>query len=121
MDTKFLSFNQLRQRAIESPNKVAFIVECFKVLHSGSPPEDLNPKLLGGRLAAILSQANKDYIRVLQAMWMASACGIQGSHLNYIQKMITNKKESTKAVNPSRLSQRVSVKELADKDKGNGK
>ena len=119
MDTKFLNFNQLRQRAIESPNKVAFTVECFKILHSDTLPEELNSSL-GGRLAGILKQANSDYIRVLQAMWMASACGIQGSHLNYIQKMIINKKEPIKKVSPTRL-QRVSVKELADKDKGNGK
>ena len=91
MDEKFLNFNQLRKKAIESPNKVAFMVQTFKILHDDALPEDF--KNSGGRLAGILKQANNDYIRVLQAMWMASASGIQGSHLNYIQKMIANKKE----------------------------
>jgi hypothetical protein len=102
MDIKFLNFNQLRSKAIESPNKVAFMVECFKVLHSDAPPEDLDSKLLGGRLASILTQANKDYCRVLQVMWKTSA------------------DRNVKRTEPTRLA-RVAVKELADKDKGNGK
>lgn len=120
MDIKFLNFNQLKQRIIESPNKVSFLVECFKTLHSDTLPEELNGSL-GGRLAGILKQANSDYVRVLQAMWMASACSIQGSHLNYIQKMIMNKKEATKKSISPRLQQGIPVKELADRDKKNGK
>jgi hypothetical protein len=121
MDIKFLNFNQLRSKAIESPNKVAFMVECFKVLHSDAPPEDLDSKLLGGRLASILTQANKDYCRVLQVMWKTSADGIAGSHLSWIQKILINSKDrNVKRTEPTRLA-RVAVKELADKDKGNGK
>lgn len=84
MDEKFINFNQLRREAIESPNKVAFMVNIFKILHDDAPPEDF--KNLGGRLAGILKQANDDYCRVLQTIWKTSADNPVGSHLNYIQK-----------------------------------
>jgi hypothetical protein len=86
MDTSFISFSKLRSKAIESTDKVAFLVCCFNVLHSEAPPYDFEN--LGGRIAAIYKQANKDVVRVLQVMWIASANGIQGSHLNYMQGML---------------------------------
>ena len=87
MDVKFLGFQQLKSKATESTNKIAFLVECFKILHEDAPEYDLEE--LGGRLAGIVKQAGGDYLRVLQLMWIASANGIQGSHLNYIQRMLT--------------------------------
>jgi hypothetical protein len=87
MDTKFFGFQQLRQRAIESTNKVAFLVECFNTLHSEAPPEDFEN--LGGRIAGIIKQAGGDYCRVLQIIWKTSADSPAGSHLNYIQRMLS--------------------------------
>ncbi len=107
-----VNFQQLRNSIIESKNKVAFLVESFKKLHSDALPEDLDGNL-GGRIARLYILANKDYVRVLQAVWMSSACGIRGSHLNYIQKMIEKKNENVKKVVKS--LPRTSVKELADK------
>jgi hypothetical protein len=119
MDIKFLNFNQLRNRAIESQNKVAFMVDVFKTLHDDAPPEDF--KQLGGRLAGILKQANNDYCHVLQIMWKTSADGIMGSHLNWIQKILTNSKQKGFMQKPEPKLARVSVKELAEKDKGDGR
>jgi hypothetical protein len=99
MDTKFLSFQQLRSRAIESTNKVAFLVECFNTLHSEALPEDFEN--LGGRIAGIIKQAGGDYCRVLQLMWIASANGIQGSHLNYIQKMLSRDQQRNRVIDTS--------------------
>jgi len=87
MDVKFLGFKQLKEKAIESTDKVAFLIRCFEVLHSDAPPYDFED--LGGRIAAIYKQANKDVVRVLQVMWLASAQSPQASHLNYIQGMLT--------------------------------
>lgn len=96
METTIIGFTQLRQRAIESTNKVAFMVECFKKLHSEAPPEDFEN--IGGRIAGIIKQAGGDYCRVLQLMWIASANGIQGSHLNYIQKMLSREQQRNRGV-----------------------
>jgi len=87
MDVKFLGFKQLRQKLIESKDKIAFLVECFKVLHEDAPEYDFEE--LGGRLAGIVKQAGGDYLRVLQLMWIASAQSPQASHLNYIHRMLT--------------------------------
>jgi len=100
MDIEFLGFLQLRKLAIENNNgsigkKVAFCVEWFKKLHSDALPSDLD-KNLGGRMAGILKQANYDDIRVLQAIWVTSALGIQGSHLNYIQKYLSGRQTEKK-------------------------
>lgn len=92
MDIKFLNFNQLRSKAIKSPNKVAFLVDVFKILHNDAPPEDF--KQLGGRLAGILKQANNDYCRVLQVIWKTSADNPVGSHLGWTQKILANSKQS---------------------------
>jgi len=94
MDEKVLSFNHLRKRAMESPNKIAFVVDVFRSLHDDAPPEDFSG--LGGRLAGIIKQSRNDYLRVLQVIWISSAMGIQGSHLNYIQGMIRNGKQKQK-------------------------
>ena len=91
MNDKILSFNHLRKRAMESPDKIAFVVDVFHNLHDDAPPEDF--KGLGGRLAGIVKQSGNDYLRVLQVIWIASAMGIQGSHLNYIQGMMRNGKQ----------------------------
>jgi hypothetical protein len=97
MDTELMGFNQLRIRAIESKNKIAFCMDCFKNLHSDAPPEDFDNSL-GGRIAGIIKQAGGDYCRFLQLMWIASAQGIQGSHLNYIQKMLGREQQRNRAV-----------------------
>jgi len=91
MDIRILNFHQLREEAISSPNKVSYAVYIFEGLHDDAPPEDFEG--LGGRLAGIIKQANGDYLRVLQVMWIAAAMGIQGSHLHYIQGMLRNGKQ----------------------------
>lgn len=88
MNDKILGFNHLRKKAMESSDKIAFAVDVFHNLHDDAPPEDFEG--LGGRLAGIIKQANGDYLRVLQVMWVAAAMGIQGSHLGYIQGMLRN-------------------------------
>ena len=112
MDIKFLNFNQLRSKAIESPNKVAFMVDVFKVLHDNAPPEDF--KNLGGRLAGILKQSGNDYCYVLQQLWKLSADGIVGSHLNYMQGAMRNSRQ--KALTPtSRERPKVQYKKVEAK------
>ena len=87
-------FPQLHQRArVYEGSKVAFMVQCFKTLHADAPEYDFECKL-GDRIAGIIKQAGGDYLRVLQLMWIASAQGIQGSHLDYIQKMLSRQQSA---------------------------
>lgn len=75
-------------------------MDCFGVLHSEAPPEDF--ERCGDRIASMIKQAGGDYIRVLQLMWMASANGIQGSHLNYIQKALSRDQAKHRGEDPDR-------------------
>ncbi len=102
METEIIGFPQLRKELIASKDKVAFLVCCFRVLHSEAPPEDFEN--CGGRIAGIIKQAGGDYCRVLQLMWIASANGIQGSHLNYIQKMLSKEQQRNQknAIDPDK-------------------
>lgn len=117
-------FNQLKKEAMDNKDKVAFLVDVFKVLHNDAPPEDFEK--LGGRLAGITNQAGKDYLIVLQAIWKSSADGIVGSHLNFIQAIVKNKignvynsKTSNfdKAFGNKTLIKRLNATELRDKEK----
>ncbi len=83
------SFSQLKKEAMESTNKVGFLMDTFVILHKDAPPEDFMN--LNGRMAGILNKAGKDYLIVLQAIWKASADAIVASHLNFIQAMVQNK------------------------------
>ena len=90
MNNGLIGFPQLRRRAIEyQGNKITFLVGCFSELHADAPPEDFT--VCGDRLAGMVRLTN-DYLIVLRMMWITSASGIQGSHLNYINKALSRER-----------------------------
>lgn len=121
------SFNQLKKDAMESKNKVGFLVDTFIALHNDALPEDFDK--IGGRMGGILNKAGKDYLIVLQAIWKSSADPIIGSHLNYIQGIVQNKVGNVysnkisgfEKILSENLIKRLNVSELRDKEKQESK
>lgn len=81
------SFSDWLKHLEQVPNKVGPLIDAFKYLHPTAPVEDIGSQL-GGRMAALYKVASKDYRRLLQAIWLAAAMPIVGSHLSYIQGMV---------------------------------
>lgn len=75
------------------PNKVSFLVSAFKRLHPDAPQEDIDG--CGGRIAAIWKRKSCDTGYILGVIWDTAARSIQGSHLNYIEKIILDKSHMT--------------------------
>lgn len=83
-------FSAEKEKLNKSKNKVGFLVEVFKGLHSRAPPGDFEN--LGGRLAGILKTVSNDYPYLLKLIWDTRSIKIAGSHLNYIQGKIRGAK-----------------------------
>lgn len=79
-------FAALKEELNKSKNKIGFLVEIFKALHSWAPPGD--SENLGGRLAGILKTISNDHLYLLGLIWNTSSVEIKGSHLNYIQGIL---------------------------------
>jgi hypothetical protein len=100
-----VSFSDYLGLSKEATNKAGFLVLCFKRLHSNAPKEDFINT--GGRIAKLWVLANKDTGYLLEIIWCASAKPCNGSHLNYIQAMLSKPKINTKPQLPTTQLKRV--------------
>jgi hypothetical protein len=82
-------------------NKIGVLVNAFKEWHTEAPQEDFNG--LGGRLSGICKTINNDYGYLLELLWSSVPRSPNGSHLNYIQKIISNKKQKDIQNQPERI------------------
>jgi hypothetical protein len=73
----------------EVSDKVGFLTCCFKRLHPHAPKEDFVN--LGGRIARLWVNLNRDTGYCLQVIWDSSSKSPNGSHLNYMQAIIQKK------------------------------
>ena len=92
-DSSFSSFqNALRNGG----NKVSVLVMAFKNWHKDAPQEDFDHDLLYGYIGKMAKRLNGDYGYFLKILWDTVTCSISGSHLNYINAMISSqlKKQS---------------------------
>ena len=84
-----VSFPDYLKASAEVPNKIGFLMGAFQRLHPHAPVEDLTG--LSGRIAQLWTLAHKDTGYLLKIIWVSAAEGIAGSHLNYIQGILTKK------------------------------
>lgn len=85
--TNCISFPQYLSLSKEATDKVGVLVLCFRRLHPHAPIEDF--KNLGGRVAGLWVKSHKDTGYLLKIIWDTSSANISGSHLNYIQGILT--------------------------------
>lgn len=85
------SFSFFKLSLNKGDNPVAVLCDAFKKWHSDAPPEDF--EALGDRIAGIAKTVSKDYGYILKLMWDSCSTSITGSHLNYIQGIIREKKK----------------------------
>jgi hypothetical protein len=104
-----ISFPDYLKASAEATNKVGFLILAFQRLHPHAPAEDLAG--LNGRMAQLWTIAHKDTGYLLKIIWISAAEGIAGSHLNYIQGILT-KKNGGKFVPNAKLSK----PEMASRD-----
>jgi phage replication O-like protein O len=67
-------------------DKVAFLVNAFKKLHSNAP--DIDMEKCGGRIAGMYGKKGKDTGFILKIIWDTASMGIAGSHLDYIDAVL---------------------------------
>lgn len=82
-DYNFLSKN--------SKNKVGFLMECFKRLHSDAPEEDFDN--LNGKMARIWILLRRDTGYAIKVIWDTCSANIVGSHINYILAIVNKNKK----------------------------
>ena len=102
---KVKTFNQYKELSLGVVDKVGFLVDVFKILHDTAPKEDFINT--GGRIAKLWVLANKDTGYLLEIIWCASAKPCNGSHLNYIQAMLSKPRINTKPQLPVTQLKRV--------------
>jgi hypothetical protein len=85
-----MKYREYRDLVKKTNNPVGALVMAFKELHDDAPVQDFEN--LGGRMAGICKYNRNDYGLTMKIVWDSCSCGINGSHLNYIQAMITRQK-----------------------------
>jgi hypothetical protein len=80
------TFNDYQNLLEVYPDKVAFLVNAFKKLHSNAPDIDLEK--CGGRLAGMYGKKGKDAGYILKVIWDTASIGISGSHFDYIDAVL---------------------------------
>jgi len=85
-----MKYREYRDLVKKTNNPIGALVMAFKELHDDAPVQDFED--LGGRMAGICKYNRNDYGLVMKIVWDTCSCGINGSHLNYIQAMITRNK-----------------------------
>jgi hypothetical protein len=94
-----MNFRQyIEQSDNEKTNKVKCLVDIFRELHTDASPEELQNT--GGKMARIYTLCNKDHRLVVKYIWDTASVGITGSHLDYIMKVIINKKKEAAKKEP---------------------
>jgi hypothetical protein len=94
-----MKYREYRDLVKKTNNPIGALVLAFKELHDDAPIQDFED--VGGRMAGICKYNRNDYGLVMKIVWDTCSCGINGSHLNYIQAMIT--RNNPHLVKPSRL------------------
>ena len=80
------------ERLLETrTDHVAFLTEAFKSLHHNAPGEDF--ERLGSRMAGLLKVNNRDTKHILKYIWQSKDRQIIGSHINFIQGMLSADKK----------------------------
>lgn len=82
-----IAFTDYLKASQETTDKVAFLTVAFKRLHKDAPEEDFTK--LGGRMAQLWVLSHRDTGRLLEIIWTTSARRCNGSHLNFMQAIIT--------------------------------
>jgi hypothetical protein len=80
------SFENYCVRNRLTTNKVGFLIDAFREIHTNAPESDA--KVLAGRMAGIYKMTQGNTEVVLKLIWRSSAERIKGSHLDYIQKAV---------------------------------
>ena len=80
------SFEDYRNLMEAYPDKVAFLVDAFKRLHSEATEEDFQK--CGGRIAGMWGKKGHDTGFILKVIWDTSSVHPAGSHLDYIHKIL---------------------------------
>ena len=75
-------------------NKVGFLVDAFKEIHTNAPKMDLDR--LGGRMAGLYKSCQGNTELLLKIIWCSVTQNIQGSHLDYITKSANSIMKSNK-------------------------
>ena len=70
-------------------NPVAILVNMFRDLHDTAPDSDY--KTAGGRMAGIWKLCNPDLELAMRVIWATACLDIQGSHLDYITKAVSER------------------------------
>ena len=78
-----VTFPDYLKMSQEVSDKVGFLTCCFKRLHPHAPKEDFVN--LGGRIARLWVNFNRDTGYCLQVIWDSSSKSPAGSHLSFIQ------------------------------------
>ena len=97
------------------PNKVGYLMDAFKEIHSNLPSEDLETKTLAGKMAQIWKLCNKDSGRALQLIWKSSADNPVGSHLDYILGMVKNVRFNNKQIIQQPRNKLVDAKDVIER------
>ena len=98
---KETNLNDYLQLLNKSDNKIAYLVYAFKRLHDYYVNDEQDEsKDAYSFMGKIWKNANKDYGYLMKVIWDTSTASIAGSHLNYINKTVIErrKKEMQSAV-----------------------
>jgi phage replication O-like protein O len=90
---KTKTFSDWKSYLDKSANKVGILMEAFRSLHRTAP--DMDWQNTGGRIAVLLTLANRDPGYLLRVIWETAPADIAGSHLNYIQGFLRSRQGKT--------------------------
>jgi hypothetical protein len=93
-----VSFVDYIKLSKEVTDKVGLLTMAFKRLHPHCPADDLVNT--GGRIAGIWVKCHKDTGYLMEVIWVTAAKNPNGSHLNYIQAIITKQSADKKSSVP---------------------
>lgn len=94
IDISYSAFKQSLNNMDEG-QAVGLLVRAFREWHGDTAPKvELDDPW--GRVGALVKAANNDPGYILKLLWDSCTAAISGSHLNYIQEMIDNKKRRKK-------------------------
>lgn len=102
-----LKYREYRDLINKTNNPISALVMAFKDLHDNAPVNDFEN--LGGRLAGICKCGKNDFGYVMKIIWESCTAGINGSHLNYINAIIS-KNQVYKKINQNSPNKYISGK-----------